>query len=75
MVRAKFVCNSVTKSKAWNGDGFLYGAEFSPVCSGSEENKKFFASTPNGKISLTSILPDAFVPGQEYYIDFVPVPA
>lgn len=71
-VRAKFKCSSVTKLVGYNGPAFLYSAAFSPVTSGSEENKQFFASTPSGEIKLTSILPDAFQPGQEYFVDFTP---
>lgn len=71
MVRAKFLCNSVTKIKAWPGVKipFLFNAEFSPVCNTNEENKKFFESTPAGKIEIKSV-GDLFEPGKEYYIDF-----
>lgn len=73
MVRAKFLCNSVEKTKAWQGVKvpFLFNAKFLPVCSGSEENKKFFESTPSGKIEINSV-GDFFEPGKEYYIDFTP---
>jgi hypothetical protein len=70
-VRAKFVCNSVSKSKHWDASGrFLYTASLSPVVSGSEENKQFFSSTPVGKIELGSFSEDHFEPGKEYYVDF-----
>ncbi len=70
-VRAKFVCNGVTKLKAWAGVKvpFLFNAEFSPVSNGSDENKRFFESTPSGKIEIRSV-GDFFEPGKEYYIDF-----
>lgn len=71
-IRAKFICNEVTKRKHWdNTMGYLYDAKFHPVSCGSEENKRFYAATPSGQISLTSILPDAFEPGKEYYVDFI----
>ncbi len=46
MTQCKFTCQSVTKRKHWDqGEKrFLYEAELTAVSSGSEENKKFFAS-------------------------------
>lgn len=78
MTRAKFVCQSVSKSKHWNGSSenkFLYTAKLNPVTGNSDENKKFWEATPSGQIELTSILTDAFEPGKEYYVDFTPVEA
>lgn len=73
IVRAKFTCTSVSKSKHWDGTGrFLHTATFNPVMTGSEENKKFFAATPIGSIQLGSFLEDAFEPGKEYVVDFTP---
>lgn len=70
-VRAKFVCNEVSKKKHWDSsDRFLHEAKLSPVTTGSDENKEFFAASPSGSIQLGSFLPDAFEPGKEYYIDF-----
>ncbi len=70
--RAKFTCNSVTKSKNWDQSKskYLYTAEFTVVQSGSEENKNFFASTPSGSIKISSYAEDLFEPGKEYFIDF-----
>lgn len=69
IIRAKFYCSSMTiipdKTK-----GKLYNYKFSPVISGSEENKNFFAYTPSGVVELNSIVEDQFIPGKEYYIDF-----
>lgn len=47
---------------------------FQPVSSGSEENKKFFASTPSGEIKLGILSESAwsqFKLNKEYYIDFI----
>ncbi len=77
MTRAKFTCNAVTKRKAWAGapdnEGFVYDAEFSPVVSGSDENKAFWKASPGGSLKLTTIRADHFQPGQDYYVDFTPV--
>lgn len=75
MTRAKFTCNAVEKVKNWNVDDinkFLYNARFNPVTGGSEENKKFFKSTPSGEIKVSSV-GDFFEPGKAYYIDFTEV--
>lgn len=65
--RAKFVCGY----KAIDGSQI----NLSPVYSGSDENKSFFASTPGGQIQLHILNPDAagvFQQGKEYYVDFTP---
>ncbi len=75
---AKFTCNSVTKraSNTWTPegkagpDGFVFDAVFFPVTGGSDENKKFFASTPSGQIQVGTIREDHFVPGKTYYVEF-----
>lgn len=70
MVRSKFVCTSVTKSKHWDGSGrFLFTAKFTPVTSGSDENKKFFDATPSGLLELGTFKEDHFEPGKAYYLD------
>ena len=71
--RAKFRCLGVEKRVKWNSaaTGFLYTAKFSAVSEGSPENKSFWEHTPSGTIELTSILQDAFTPGEEYYVDFI----
>lgn len=46
-----------------------------PVSGGSDENEKFFASTPSGEIKLGVIPPDVaaqFELDREYYVTFVP---
>ncbi len=80
MVRAKFYCTSVTKQlgSSWNADGkyvaaVVYNYRFQPVTGGpgeTEENKKFFASTPSGTIELMAVREDLFEIQKEYYVDF-----
>jgi len=66
MTRAKFKCVSETKLE---NDYRKY--EFQPVVGGSEENDKFFNTTPGGKIELTvKWTCSKFEVGYFYYIDF-----
>lgn len=63
MTRCKFKCD-------YKRDQHV---SFSPVYSGSEENKQFFAATPGGSIQLHVVNEKAFAQfteGKEYYIDF-----
>ena len=49
---------------------YLY---FSVVTSGSEENKRFFKSTPGGIVNFNIVnkdVADRFEVGKEYYVDF-----
>jgi hypothetical protein len=67
MVRAKFRVHHI--------DPVGPVIKMSPVYSGSEENKSFFASTPGGSIDLYTVNPEAakqFESGREYYVDFTP---
>jgi hypothetical protein len=50
----------------------VHDYKFNAVSSGSEENKSFFASTPSGSLSLSSVRDDLFEVGKEYYLDFSP---
>jgi hypothetical protein len=64
-VRCKFNCHY----KSSDGKQI----EFSPVYTGSEENKSFFEATPGGHIILNTVNAEAsahFEVGKEYYIDF-----
>lgn len=74
ITRAKFQCSEVGKSIHWDGTRRpLFTARFNAVMNGSDENKSFFAATPNGTITLGQYLEDAFEPGKEYYVDFTSV--
>lgn len=74
-VRAKFICQSATKVYSTHPDGkFIWNYKFGAVTSGSEENESFWRWTPSGQLELQSIRRDLFEPGQEYYLDFTPVP-
>ena len=78
-VRAKFKCVEIKKYMGGTYDsrgkyvpGVLYNYRFNVVSGDSEENKKFFASTPSGLVELHSIRSDFFELGEEYYLDFTP---
>lgn len=71
-IRCKFVCVEMGKRVGWGENKVLHHAVLTPVGSGSEENKKFFAATPSGKLEVSSVVPDAFEVGKEYYIDISP---
>jgi len=62
--RAKFRCVS---EKRFATDSEY---EFQAVIADSEENKEFFTATPAGTIKLSLVRSGAFIPGQEYFIDF-----
>lgn len=67
MVRAKFRCDAINKT-AWATEYV-----FAPVTTGSEENERFFQTTPAGKISVfinTKKTGASFELGVEYYVDF-----
>ena len=80
-VRAKFTVMSITRTQStvWK-DGKTEPQEVQtvklyPVCGNSDENKKFFASTPTGSIELATINLEAaavFKLNEEYYVDFTP---
>ncbi len=72
--RAKFVCYSSTKiGGGGTGQQETRTFLFTPVHGNSEENKKFFASTPGGRIELSVVNPEVdFINGQTYYVDFTP---
>jgi hypothetical protein len=77
MVRAKFYCSSKKEElqQIYNHETKqsclkkVYTYQFSAVYSGSPENERFFASTPNGALALSCVTDDQFEPGKEYYLD------
>jgi hypothetical protein len=72
-VRCKFICQSVTKSKVYGEDRFIFSARFVPVTyDGGEENRRFFDATPSGELTLNLYREDLFIPGRAYYLDFTP---
>lgn len=73
-VRAKFKCESIERSR-WQDGKEVHTVKLSPVYGGSEENKKFYAASPCGKIELGTLNPEAaaaFELGKSYYVDFTP---
>lgn len=71
-MRAKFYVNTITTYAGYVG----VKVELSPVMNDSQENKKFWKATPNGKLELSITHPDAakyFEVGKEYYLDFTEV--
>jgi hypothetical protein len=68
MVRAKFIVDNISESRfGW------HTIVLSPVSSGSEENKQFWAATPGGKIEMNCVNSKAleqFKVNKEYYVDF-----
>ena len=69
-VRAKFVCTGIKDSPEYENKTVY----FSPVISGSEENKSFSKYTPAGSAQLTisyeTEASNFFEDGKEYYLDF-----
>ena len=69
LVRCKFVCHYKDKASGQ--------VSFSPVYSGSAENKAFFAATPGGQVNFYCVAESAFESfeiGKEYYLDFTMAP-
>jgi len=78
-VRAKFKVQSVTMSAHWQqGKGIIGTVKLVPVTSGSEENKKFYETTPSGSIDVGTVNQQAldfFKIGHEFYVDFTAAPS
>lgn len=71
-VRAKFKVESVREA----AEEGLSDVSMTAVTSGSPENEEFFKYTPAGSLNLGLVNPETakfFVPGEEYYLDFIPV--
>ena len=79
-VRAKFRVRSIerTLGSRWDKEGKRTEQEVQtikmyPVTDGSEENKEFFANTPQGTLELGVLNTEAakyFELEKEYYLDF-----
>jgi len=71
VVRCKFKCQEMTKiaTSYPPGQKFLFSYRFGVVVGDSEENKKFFASTPSGEFKVSSVRDDLFEVGKEYCFD------
>lgn len=71
-VRSKFVCTGVQDFPENENKSI----SFSPVVSGSEENKSFAKYTPSGSVLLNvsyeTEASNFFEQGKEYYLDFTP---
>jgi hypothetical protein len=70
------VLDSITRTRGWSGMAApeLQALIFSAVTDGSEENKKFFAMTPSGRLEVSTVNAEAvkdLVLGKSYYIDIV----
>ena len=72
-VRAKFVLNSIERSKHWDkAKGELFALKFTAVTATNEENKQFFEATPNGQLTVGTVKPEiaeGMVLGAEYFVD------
>lgn len=80
-VVAKFTVGSITRAKGWYGaNDEVQTIHLSPVTGGtgaSEENKKFWAATPSGKIEIGIVNKDTgsyFELGEEYLVTFTKAP-
>lgn len=72
-VLAKFTVNSVNKRKGWGENPWVYDINLNPVTSGSEENKQFYAATPSGNITLSTVnesVASEMEPGKNFYVTF-----
>jgi hypothetical protein len=71
-MRAKFKVYSTTKHAYGHTDVLLQA-----VCSNSPEDNQFAKATPSGELKMTVSNPavqDFLVAGNDYYLDFTPVP-
>ena len=73
-VRAKVRCESLTQFAAGGKS-----VKFLAVQNGSTENKSFSQYTPSLNLEMAvsdgTAAADLFVPGKEYYLDFIPADA
>lgn len=77
-IQTKWHCSEMSKyhTTTWvDGKpvlGFLYRFKFHVVMGDTEENKKFFASTPSGSLEVSSVRDDDFEVGKDYDVIFTP---
>lgn len=72
-VKAKFICNGVSKFKFNKNDIGYTKVTFHPVTTGSDENKEFWQYTPSGNLEMTiknEAAEKYFEVGEEYYLTF-----
>lgn len=72
-VKAKFICNTVSKSKLHKHDQGQTKVTLTPVVAGSVENKDFWQYTPSGNLEMTiknEAAEKYFEVGEEYYLTF-----
>lgn len=79
MVRAKFRCNFATVTEYGpNPTQVNKKFNFTAVYGSKGENATFSKLTPQGNLDITvdegTTAFNEFVPGNEYYLDFTPVP-
>lgn len=73
MIRAKFVVNSIERSRYANNDTINMIAVYDES---TAENRRFAKATPSGKLEIIISTPEAlseFELGREFYLDFTPV--
>jgi hypothetical protein len=72
-VKAKFICNTVSKHKFNKQDQGSTTVILTPVTHGSEENRDFWKYTPSGNLEMhinNEAAEKYFEPGEEYYLTF-----
>ncbi len=77
-VRCKMKVQEVVRTERWDKPGAeMATIRANVVTGGSDENKRFFASTPGGRMEINAIddatLP--FKPGQEVYVEIIAIEA
>lgn len=66
--RCKFTC--VSKTTRGAGENKTNEYEFTPVTSGSDEDKSFWRWTPSGSLKFACLNPNVdFETGKTYYVD------